>query len=101
MTKLKNELMTNPFADRIRTELIFDEEAYRELTEILGRLATELKGEPALDRDLALALYVLPLVVRNVFLSFSDHPSPPRRLVDQLETAWVDLDALVTECLTD
>ena len=51
-------------------------------------------------RDLALTLYSIPMMVRNTFISIDDQ-SPKPELAARLEDHWVDLDALVTECLTD
>ncbi|MGB1015331.1 MAG: hypothetical protein ACPG4T_14445 [Nannocystaceae bacterium] len=101
INNLKHKILTNPFVDKVRGELSFDEVAYRDLKSDLEALAVELKGSQTLDRDLALMLYSAPLMLRNIFLSLADGPTPPSRIVSLLEDTWMELDALVTECLAD
>ncbi len=47
-----------------------------------------------------LSLYSIPTIVRNMFLSFSRIEDAPD-IALKLEDAWVELDALVMECLSE
>lgn len=80
--------------------MVFDEDAFYNLCNDLKLLAKELKGSKVIDRELMLSLYSIPLVVRNMFLSFSN-TEPLPEIAIKLEDAWVDLDALVVDCLSD
>jgi len=98
---LKRKILSNPFVDKVRVEMSFDEEAYCRLRADLEALAFELRGSRTLDRELALALYSIPSMIRNAFLSFAGHPAALAPVVSHLEDAWMELDSLVTECLAD
>jgi len=97
--ELKKRILSNSFVDQIRVSMRFDENAYRELHNDLEALALSLKGSATIDRDLMLCLYSIPVLVRNSFLSFSD-AKPLPNIAARLEDAWVELDELVTQCLS-
>lgn len=87
------------FAQAVRMNRDYDDEQFGCLKELLSNLASELNDQDVLGKDLALNLYTLPQIVRNMFLTY-DGPveSRPERF-NRLEDAWIDLDALVIECL--
>jgi hypothetical protein len=87
------------FAQAVRMNRDYDDEQFENLKKLLSKLAYELSDKDFLDKDLALNLYTLPQIVRNMFLTY-DGPidSRPERF-DRLEDAWVELDELVIECL--
>lgn len=99
--KIKKRVLANTFVDRVLSEMYFDDVAYKDLTEALTELAATLRGATALEREIALVLYSIPLMTRNAFLSLSEHTGKTPPIAAQLEDAWVELDALVTNCLTD
>jgi len=98
LRKLKDKILANQFVNQVRIELVFDEVAYSELVRDLGLLATELKGKVFVDKELTLQLYTLPLAIRNAYLSGQESIA---EIFDKLEDAWIELDDLVTRCLTE
>lgn len=80
--------------------MVFDENEFRNLCAALRLLATELENQSSIDKELALHLYSIPLITRNMFLSF-DGDDPKPEIAAKLEDAWVELDALVNGCLVD
>ena len=96
---LKKRILENPFVDRLRIEMRVDEAAYEELSAMLTDLAAALRGVPLIDKELALVLYSIPQTVSNAMMSFDGH-SPKPAIAGRLEDAWVELDALVLDCLS-
>lgn len=77
----------------------FDEPAYEDLVACLRALAAELASTRQIDKELALCLYTIPQIIQNLYLSFDQcETSPP--IADRLEEAYIELDALVIECLS-
>lgn len=97
---IKKKILDNRYVDQLRIQMRIDDGAYDQLCASLQELASELKGVRAIDKELALALYSIPLMVRNTFLSF-DNQAPKPEIAARLEDHWVDLDALVTDCLSE
>lgn len=99
--KLKLEVMgcMEEFAHAVRTNRDYDDVQFLRLKLLLSELASATRGDEVVDKDVALNLYTLPQIVRNMYLSY-DGPieSRPQRF-GRLEDAWMDLDALVIECL--
>ena len=58
-----------------------------------------MRTATVIDKDLALNLYALPQIVRNMSLAYAGPTASRPDRFDRLEDAWMDLDALVTECL--
>lgn len=87
------------FAQAVRMNRDYDDEQFETLKKFLSKLAYELSDKEFLDKDLALNLYTLPQIVRNMFLTY-DGPidTRPERFT-RLEDAWIELDELVIECL--
>jgi len=98
--KLKKQILSNTFTDQVLGSMTFDDSAYKKLCSSLKLLASELKGCNKIDRELMLSLYSIPTIVRNMFLSFSGVEDAPD-IALKLEDAWVELDALVMECLSE
>lgn len=94
----RSRVVENVFVQRVRNEGKFDEQAYGDLVAALGDLQRELAGQPSIDKDLALLLYSIPLMVRNTFLAFEGDDGD--EYASRLEDAWVDLDGLVAACLS-
>lgn len=96
---LKEKIMTNTFIEKVRNQMQIDEQQYKELCESLEKLAAEWKNKKDIDKELALFLYSAPQIIRNIFLSFKEHSKPVPDIAKKLEDIWVELDALVIECL--
>lgn len=100
-SKLKHRIMSNSFVDGVRIDLRFDDAAFADLVDALTELATALRGSQTLDRELAAVLYSIPLMVRNSFLAISGQAGVSSPIIGKLEDAWLELDALVMECLVE
>lgn len=100
-TELKNKIIDNNFTNIARLEMRFDNQEYNDLCFFLKELADKLSESTIIDKELASTLYGLPLVVRNIYLSFvsgkRDEELPEIAL--QFEDAWIELDGLVLEIL--
>lgn len=97
MKHIKDKILENTFVDRIRGEMVFDDYQYKELVNSLTELSGYLRNQTSIDKNVALVLYHIPQIVRNVFLGFDDTENSEIRKT--LEDAWVELDALVLDCL--
>jgi len=78
--------------------MYFDEKEFHDLVKALNDLAVELKKIDCIDKELALYLYSIPQIVRNAFLSF-DGKEDNAGIANKLEDAWIELDALILDCL--
>ena len=87
------------FGFTVRMRCDYDVEQFLKLRDLLSELATALRNEERIDKDLALNLYALPQIVRNMFLSYEGPAALRPAQFDRLEDAWVDIDALVLDCL--
>lgn len=99
---IKDKILANQFIDKVRVEMVIDDESYEELVELLKLLSKEWKDKSVIDKELALVLYSIPQMIRNSYLSFEDGSSNSEKpeIAQKLEDIWIDLDALVIECLT-
>lgn len=97
---LKEKIMTNRFIEKVRNQMQIDEQQYTELCELLEKLAIEWKNKKDVDKELVLFLYNAPQIIRNIFLSFKEKGEPLPDIANRLEDIWVELDALVIECLS-
>ncbi len=87
------------FAFTVRMTRLYEDAELDRLRGLLSELAGVLRHETVIDKDLVGSLYFLPQVVRNMFLSYDGPPTVREEQFDRLEDAWVELDALVLECL--
>ncbi|WP_438447650.1 hypothetical protein [Gorillibacterium sp. sgz5001074] len=97
---LKQKIINNTFVDKVRNEMVIDELDYLALKETLDMLSIELKSYQVVDKELALVLYSMPQVIRNIFISFGTHDNGSG-IKDRLETIWMELDELVVESLSE
>ena len=100
MRTAKAEVLENRFVDRLRGEMCVDQQEYDDLCAALGRLADELASEAKIDRDLALVLYSTPQMVWNAYRQALEPDNRVEGLARRLEDMWIELDALVLECLS-
>ncbi|WP_312689904.1 hypothetical protein [Kosakonia sp.] len=96
---IKKEIMTNSFVDDVCIKMDFNESEYRKLILNLKEAAIALKKEVVIDKELALYLYTIPQMIRNACASFDGKDIKPKISII-LEDAWIELDALVVDCLT-
>jgi len=96
-TALKTKILNNRFVERLRTEMVIDQNEYRPLCEALKDLANAWKGVPYIDKELMQDLYVLPQITRNVAQSLVEHQP---EMAQKMEEMVLELDALILDCLT-
>lgn len=96
---VKKKIIDNGFVNNVRINLAFNDEQYNDLVSSLEGLANLLKNNDSIDKELALYLYTIPQMIRNVYASFGKVENKPD-LVFKLEDAWVELDSLVINCLS-
>jgi hypothetical protein len=100
--ELKKRLAENRFVFEARIEQRFNQDEYDALVVLLHALGQLMRNDTRLDKDLALELYSIPQYTRNSFLVFRALPAPESQaLADKLEDAWIQLDALVMNCLAE
>ncbi|WJM81156.1 hypothetical protein [Pectobacterium brasiliense] len=99
LEEIKEKIIKNSFVDEIRTNMAFNEDAYVGLISSLGKLSNELKNNDFIDKELALYLYTIPQMIRNAYVSFDGKENKPE-IAFRLEDAWIELDALVIDCLS-
>lgn len=97
MNSIKDQIMANKFVDEIIICMSFNKVEYKKLVNSLSQLARYMKFNESIDKELALYLYTIPQAIRNVYLKIVDIDIP---IILQLEDAWVELDALVIDCLS-
>lgn len=100
-SEFKREVMDcmEAFATNVRLTLVYEDAELDRLRRLLSELAGILRHETVIDKDLVGYLYFLPQIVRNMFLSYDGPLTGRPELFDRLEDAWVELDALVGDCL--
>ena len=98
---LKKRLLSNTFVDKVRNQMEINDAEYQELIEILSNLSGELKSQKVIDKELALILYSMPQIIRNIFLTYEEHNGKATDFGNKLEDIWIDLDAMVLECFSD
>lgn len=82
-SKIKEQILNNKFVDKVRNEMIIDENEYKALREMLIMLSDELKAEQVIDKELALILYSMPQMIRNIFISSTAHDVQDSELVNR------------------
>lgn len=97
MDSIKDQIMANKFVDEVIIFMSFNKDEYENLICSLSQLVRYMKFNDSIDKELALYLYTIPQAIRNVYLKIVDVDIP---IVLQLEDAWVELDALVIDCLS-
>jgi hypothetical protein len=94
--RLRERYFANRFVDQVRNELVIDEAEWLGLEQCLKDLATEWRGQDAIDKDIAQDLYPLPGILNGV----ADRIAPDERSEIVRERATL-LDALILEVLRD
>lgn len=99
---VKAAVLGNTFIETLRTSMDFDEEAFGALDESLANLADLLNGRPDIARELAYALYMIPVSVSELQSTLAVPPGEEQPyLAHRLQEAWNTLDGRVRECLSD
>lgn len=87
------------FAFTVRMTRLYEDAELDRRKRLLAELADVLRHETVIDKDLAAYLYDVSQIVRNMSLSYKGPPAERPEQFDRLENAWLELDALVCECL--
>lgn len=95
--QVKEAVLSNPFIGKLRGELTIDGEAFDQLCASLESLVPIWRLVNLIDKELMSALYEMPLMIMNQWLSESDHWSETNR--EELWNMYIKLDNLITECL--
>jgi len=98
--EMKARILNNPFIDNVRIHMQVNENDYEQLRESLTLFSKHAKSQSHIDKELALVLYSMPQIIRNIYLSFKEHNIQNLEFENQLEDIWMELDRLVIECLS-
>lgn len=93
---LKDEILTNPFVERLRNEMKIDFQAFDLLCNQLVALASEWSLQPLVDKQLVQELYVLPTIIRGAADGLRGHKPD---LATQLDDMAITIDGLILEAL--
>lgn len=96
---IKKKIIDNNFVNDVRINMIFNKNEYNELISGLEDLSNYMKNKTIIEKELALYLYTIPQMIRNAYDSFDKRKNKPE-LALKLEDAWIELDALVIDCLS-
>lgn len=99
LTKIKDRIISNVFIDEVIIKMNFNDDEYNKLVSDLNMLSNYLKNKNIIDKELALYLYTIPQMIRNIHSHFDQLEEKPE-LVFKLEDAWIELDGLVINCLS-
>ena len=94
---LKTRIMRNKFVERLRMELVIDENEYELLCKALKELAQEWQSKNSIDKELAGDLYVLVPIARNMAEDVA-RARGGLAVKHKVEEMATELDALVIEC---
>lgn len=94
----KEGIKSNKFVDILR-DGVFDDSEYSKLCIVLKQYKIETKKSQIIDKEIALYLYCIPQYTFNSFqaMNISNNKSV---IVNKMEEAWIELDALVIEILS-
>lgn len=98
--EMQAKLADDKFSYELRMNLHYDKLAFDKLISTLKQLSLLLKNESAIPKALAQDLYVTTNVIRNSLDWLKVH-KPDSQLTDNVENAWIDIDNLIIECLSD
>jgi hypothetical protein len=93
---LKDEILANPFVERLRNEARIDEGTFELLCGQLSSLATVWSGQTVIDKQLVQELCGLPMIIRGAADGFRRHQ--PERAA-QLDEMAVVVDGLILDAL--
>ena len=93
---LKNEILENPFVEKLRNEVIIDTGAFDLLCSQLAALGTEWSSQAMVDKQLVQELYALPTIIKGAADGLRFH-QPDRAA--QLDDMCITIDGLILEAL--
>ncbi len=93
---LKDDIIGNPFVEKLRNELEIDAQAFDLLCNQLGALANEWSTQSLVDKQLAQELYALPTIIKGAADALRGHKPD---LAAELDEKAVIVDGLILEAL--
>lgn len=93
---LKDEILANPFVERLRNEMMIDHNAFGLLCEQLGALANEWRNEKRIDKQIAQELYGLTIIVKGAADSLRAREID---IASELDEMAIEIESLILECL--
>ena len=98
MQDLLNRLENNCFIYDVRLNLTFNAAAYGELIALLQEIKLRTRHKKEINKRLASSLYEIPKLVWIWHLNLKNDPNrQDKEIVQELEDAWFELDALICE----
>ena len=98
MKELLEKLENNSFIDKVRMNLEFNVKGYQELLKILNEIKHYIYNHNLIEKRLASNLYEIPKLTHIWYLNLKDDPNKNESsIVNQLEDAWIELDAIIGE----
>ena len=98
MTTLLEEIEKNEFIEKVRMNIEFDKKAYQDLLKTLKEIKNILHNQNTIEKRLASNLYEIPKLTYVWYNKLKDNPNYKNRFImNQLEEAWIELDALIGE----
>lgn len=98
MQDLLNRLENNRFIYDVRLNLTFNAAAYGELIALLQEIKLRTRHKKEINKRLASSLYEIPKLVWIWHLNLKNDPNRQNKeIVQELEDAWFELDALIGE----
>lgn len=94
---MKEKIINNNFINILRSNIEIDEDEYLSLCNELIYLEKKWKNVKCIDKELAFYLYLIPNIVRNIFLNSKDTLKDDAFL-ERLEDILIELDQLITNC---
>jgi hypothetical protein len=93
---IKDEILANPFLERLRNEVKIDRQAFDLLCRQIALLAIEWRPQSQLDKQLVRELYALPIIIRGAADGLRGHQS---HQAEQLDEMVITIDGLILEAL--
>lgn len=93
---LKDEIIANPFVERLRSEVKIDTQAFDLLCNQLAALAREWSSQSLVDKQLVQELYALPTIIKGAADGLRGHMP---ELATQLDDMVITVDGLILEAL--
>jgi hypothetical protein len=94
--QVRSRYFSNRFVERLRLEVVVDEQEWAALKTVLGELAREWQDHREVDKDVVQDLFVLPTIIPGVASRFTvDRPD----VSHDLEERATEIEALILEAL--
>ena len=93
---IKDEILANPFVEKLRNEVKIDQQAFELLCDQLALLASEWSNQSHVDKLLVQELYALPTIIKGAADGLRGHLPAEAAQLDDLA---ITIDGLILEAL--